>query len=78
MGPADKPGVTSSESTLDPPADDPAQEALLGPGAETDAQIGAAHAAEPMPREAQDHRRSAGIVGIAVLGSRLIDRKSVV
>ena len=62
--------MTSGESTLDPPASEPAPEALLGPGAETDAQIGAAHAAEP--GEAQDHRRSAGIVGIAVLGSRLM------
>ncbi len=63
MGPADKPGVTADESTFDP---------ALGPGSETDAQIGAAHAAEPTPRETQDHRRSAGVVAIAVFGSRIM------
>ncbi|HWF77031.1 MAG TPA: murein biosynthesis integral membrane protein MurJ [Caulobacteraceae bacterium] len=67
MGPADKPGVTASESTLDPAIDAPA-----GNGDQADAGIAAAHAAEPAPREAQDHRRSAGIVGLAVMASRLM------
>jgi putative peptidoglycan lipid II flippase len=65
MGPADKPAVSASESTLDP---------ALGPGGEADAQTAAGEAAEPVARparEAQDHRRSAAVVGLAVLGSRL-------
>lgn len=66
MGPADKPGVTASESTLDPAA------APASNGDAADAQIAAAHAAEPSPREARDHRRSAGVVGVAVMASRLM------
>lgn len=67
MGPADKPGVTTSESALDPAAAGPPSN-----GEAADAGIAAAHAAEPSPREAHDHRRSAGIVGIAVMASRLM------
>ena len=67
MGPADKPGVTTSESALDPAAAGPPSN-----GDAADAGIAAAHAAEPSPREAHDHRRSAGIVGIAVMASRLM------
>lgn len=67
MGPADKPGVTTSESALDPAAAGPPSN-----GEAADAGIAAVHAAEPSPREAHDHRRSAGIVGIAVMASRLM------
>jgi putative peptidoglycan lipid II flippase len=69
MGAADKPAVTASESTLGQTASQP-----LGASAETDPEIAAAQAADPRPpgREAQDHRRSAGVVGIAVMASRIM------
>ena len=67
MGPADKPGVTASESTLDPAIDPPG-----GNGEQADPGAAATQAAEPAPHETRDHRRSAGIVGIAVMASRLM------
>src|SRR6185312_864994 len=67
MGPVDKPGVTASESTLDP--------AIQPVGAgEAAGSVAAAQAVDPSSsaRESQDHRRSAAIVAIAVMASRLV------
>ncbi len=60
--------MTASESSPDAAA----LGATLGAPAETDAQIAAATSAEPkIVSDEPDHRRSAGVVGLAVMGSRV-------